>query len=41
MSNVDARTQAKLELRRGNRAQPIPSKKIYKRKSKHKGVHHE
>jgi hypothetical protein len=25
-----------LELRRSNAAQPIPSKKIYKRKSKHK-----
>jgi hypothetical protein len=26
-----------LELRRGSRAQPIPSKKKYTRKKKHKG----
>jgi hypothetical protein len=36
MSNQDKRTQAVLELRRGSRAQPIPSKKKYKRKAKHK-----
>lgn len=38
---VDARTQAILELRKGSRAQPIPSKKKYKRKPKHKGGNHE
>lgn len=32
----EARTQAVLELRRGSRAQPIPSKKKYNRKRKHR-----
>jgi hypothetical protein len=30
-----------LELRKGSRAQPIPSKKKYKRRAKHKRSNHE
>jgi hypothetical protein len=41
MSSQDERTQAILELRRGSRAQPIPSKKKYKRKKKHKEERYE
>ncbi|AVD99385.1 hypothetical protein SEA_BILLNYE_214 [Streptomyces phage BillNye] len=36
MTKQDERTQAILELRRGSRAQPIPSKKKYRRKKKHR-----
>jgi hypothetical protein len=36
MANAKERYEHILELRRGSRAQPIPSKKKYKRKAKHK-----
>ncbi|QIN94186.1 hypothetical protein PP459_gp047 [Streptomyces phage Wakanda] len=35
-NEADKRYEHVLELRRGSRAQPIPSKKKYKRKQKHR-----
>ena len=35
-SQTKEKIRQKLELRRSNAAQPIPSKKLYKRKRKHK-----
>ncbi len=36
MADTKERHNHILELRKGSRAQPIPSKKKYKRKAKHK-----
>lgn len=41
MAEDKERYEHVLELRRGSRAQPIPSKKRYKRKKKHKEERYE